>query len=56
MFCIFILAALVSLYMDNDNLTAQIGGYTAGPGYDAVSGWGTPNGKKLAQAIAQAID
>lgn len=39
-----------------NNLTAQVGGYTAGPGYDAVSGWGTPNGKKLAQAIAQAID
>jgi kumamolisin len=39
-----------------NNITAQIGGYTAGPGYDAVSGWGTPNGKKLAQAIAQATD
>ncbi len=39
-----------------NNDTAQIGGYSAGPGYDAVSGWGTPDGKKLAQAIAQAID
>lgn len=38
-----------------NNDTATVGGYSAGPGYDAVSGWGTPNGKKLAQAIAQAI-
>jgi kumamolisin len=34
-----------------NNDTAQLGGYSAGIGYDAVSGWGTPNGKKLAQAI-----
>jgi kumamolisin len=34
-----------------NNTTASIGGYSAGPGYDAVSGWGTPNEKKLAQAI-----
>lgn len=38
-----------------NNDTANIGGYNVGSGYDAVSGWGTPNGKKLAQAIAQAI-
>jgi kumamolisin len=36
-----------------DNTTAQAGGYTASAGYDAVSGWGTPNGKNLAQAIPQ---
>jgi kumamolisin len=40
---------------DGDNITAHIGGYTAGPGYDAASGWGTPNGEKLAQAITQVI-
>jgi kumamolisin len=34
------------------NKTAQAGGYTAQPGYDAVSGWGTPNGVKLQQAIS----
>jgi kumamolisin len=28
-----------------NNNTAQAGGYSAGPGYDAVSGWGTPNGR-----------
>jgi kumamolisin len=26
-------------------------GYKAGPGYDAVSGWGTPNGAKLLSAL-----
>jgi kumamolisin len=31
-----------------DNITAQAGGYAAGPGYDAASGWGTPNGEALA--------
>jgi len=35
------------------NKTATAGGYDAGPGYDAVSGWGTPNGSKLAAAIAK---
>lgn len=41
---------------DGNNITAHIGGYSTGPGYDAVAGWGTPDGIKLAQAIAQAID
>jgi kumamolisin len=35
-----------------ENTTDKIGGYTAGPGYDAVSGWGTPNGVKLAGAMS----
>lgn len=35
------------------NKTAKAGGYSAGPGYDAVSGWGTPVGTALAKAIAQ---
>ena len=30
-----------------NNITAVVGGYTAGAGYDLVSGWGTPNGVKL---------
>jgi kumamolisin len=34
-----------------DNVTATVGGYSAGPGYDAVSGWGTPNGKQLLAAL-----
>ena len=33
---------------DGDNTTPQPGkGYTAGPGYDAVSGWGVPKGTAL---------
>jgi kumamolisin len=42
--------------ISGNNITATIGGYSAAQGYDAVTGWGTPNGKKLEQAIAQAID
>jgi kumamolisin len=34
-----------------NNNTDKIGGYVAGPGYDAVSGWGTPDGVKLAQIL-----
>jgi kumamolisin len=37
--------------LSGENTTDKIGGYMAGPGYDAVSGWGTPNGEKLATAI-----
>jgi kumamolisin len=37
--------------LSGENTTDKIGGYLAGPGYDAVSGWGTPNGIKLASAI-----
>jgi kumamolisin len=36
-----------------NNDTAADGGYSAGPGYDAASGWGTPNGQLLAQALPQ---
>ena len=35
-----------------DNITDSIGGYQAGPGYDAVSGWGTPDGQKLLASLA----
>jgi kumamolisin len=34
-----------------NNDTATDGGYSAGAGYDAASGWGTPNGVNLAQAL-----
>ena len=34
-----------------DNTTDRIGGYSAAIGYDAVSGWGTPDGQKLAQLL-----
>jgi kumamolisin len=38
--------------VSGNNITSTVGGYKAGPGYDAVSGWGTPNGTKLLQALA----
>jgi kumamolisin len=34
-----------------NNNTASIGGYSARPGYDAVAGWGVPNGVKLLAAL-----
>jgi kumamolisin len=34
-----------------NNNTAKAGGYSAGPGYDAASGWGTPDGAKLLAAL-----
>jgi len=34
-----------------DNISAAIGGYRAGPGYDAVTGWGSPIGSKLLEAL-----
>lgn len=34
-----------------DNISAAAGGYTAGPGFDAASGWGTPDGVKLQQML-----
>jgi kumamolisin len=41
--------------VSGDNNTATIGGFSAGPGYDAVSGWGTPNGQSLAQILATVL-
>ncbi|EDZ98856.1 Peptidase S53 propeptide [Burkholderia sp. H160] len=37
--------------ISGNNDTASVGGYSAGPGYDAVSGWGTPDGQALLDAI-----
>ena len=34
-----------------NNDTASIGGYSAGPGYDAVTGWGVPIGTALASGL-----
>lgn len=34
-----------------DNKTASIGGYAAGPGFDAVTGWGAPVGNALLNAL-----
>ena len=37
------------------NATAQAGGYSAGPGFDAASGWGTPNGAKWLAALSAIV-
>ena len=34
-----------------NNATASVGGYTAGKGYDAVTGWGVPIGTALLSAL-----
>ena len=36
----------------NNDITGQIGGYNAGPGWDACTGWGSPNGAALASALS----
>jgi kumamolisin len=41
--------------VSGNNVTAQAGGYYASPGYDAVSGWGTPNGVNLTTALATVL-
>lgn len=35
----------------NNDITGQIGGYDAGPGWDACTGWGSPNGSALVAAL-----
>ena len=35
----------------NNDPTGQIGGYPAGPGWDACTGWGTPNGATIGAAL-----
>ncbi len=38
-----------------NNSTAKAGGYFAGPGYSAVTGWGTPVGDKLMEQIKKIV-
>jgi kumamolisin len=37
---------------NNDPTGGKLGGYSAGTGWDACTGWGTPNGTKLMEALA----
>ena len=39
---------------DND-ITGEIGGYSSGPGWDACTGWGSPNGAALAVSLGGSI-
>ena len=34
-----------------NNITAAVGGYVSGAGYDAVTGWGVPEGNKLLNVL-----
>ena len=36
----------------NDITSGNNGAYAARPGWDACTGWGTPNGARLLQALA----
>jgi kumamolisin len=38
-----------------DNITAAVGGYSAGTAYDAVTGWGSPNGTAFLNALQPLI-
>jgi kumamolisin len=39
--------------VQGNNATAPwVGGYVAGPGWDACTGWGSPNGRELLAALA----
>jgi kumamolisin len=37
--------------LDGNNGTAEMSGYCAGPGWNAATGWGTPDGTRLLQAL-----
>src|SRR5579859_2904979 len=41
--------------VSGNNITAAVGGYSAGPGYDAVTGWGTPLGDKLLEELKKIV-
>jgi kumamolisin len=43
--------ALNDITSGNNDITGQIGGYQAGPGWDACTGWGSPKGTVLAQVL-----
>jgi len=44
--------ALNDITIGTNDITGQIGGYPAGPGWDACTGFGSPNGTALANALA----
>jgi len=38
-----------------DNVTAHVGGFRSGAGFDAVTGWGSPKGKDLLAALTKVL-
>jgi kumamolisin len=43
--------AIRDITQGNNDTTGKVGGYQAGPGWDAASGWGSPVGTALLQAF-----
>jgi kumamolisin len=48
-------ASVCSDVVSGSNATAKTGGYSAQLGYDAVCGWGTPDGIQLMQALSLVV-
>ena len=46
--------ALHDITNGNNDITGKIGGYSAGPGWDACTGLGSPNGTAIGNALAGA--
>jgi kumamolisin len=46
--------ALHDITKGNNDITGKIGGYSAGPGWDACTGLGSPNGTAIGSALAGA--
>jgi len=46
--------ALNDITTGSNDITGQIGGYSAGPGWDACTGVGSPNGTAIGNALAGA--
>jgi kumamolisin len=46
--------AMHDITSGTNDITGQIGGYSAGPGWDACTGFGSPDGTAIANALAGA--
>jgi kumamolisin len=44
-------ATLNDVTQGNNDTTGGVGNYPAGPGWDACTGWGTPNGAAMLAAL-----
>ena len=44
-------AGFTDITIGDNDLTGRMGAYRAAPGWDACTGWGTPNGTKLADTL-----
>jgi kumamolisin len=45
-------SAFHDIIKGNNDTTGQVGGYSAGPGWDACTGWGSPDGANLLAAFS----